>query len=148
MSERERIQIARAFERQEQFNRFLVYSLLALENDLLIANERMLVEKERVQAMEQIFREKKVFDDFPPELEEPDEEEKPDQLSEILIGLAYDKGPHTMEDLVVEVNRKNFALEKKNLFKTLLGQIGIPVSDLRALKTEEIYPVKHSARRA
>lgn len=125
--------IRRMFERQEQLNRLLVFNLISLENDLLL-------KKERVQIMEQAFIDANVFENWPPRTKidgELVDIETTDRLSEVLIDLAFDRGPHTIRDLVVEVNQKDFPLEKKKLFKSLLTQTGIPVSWLRDLKTED-----------
>jgi len=127
------IAISRMFDHQAQLNRLLVFNLISLENDLLI-------EKTRVQTMEKIFTEANVFEDWPPRTQVDGELvdiETMDKLSEILSDLTHDQGPHTIQDLIAEVNQKDFLPEKKKLFKELLIQIGIPIPQLRTLKTED-----------
>jgi len=127
------VAISRIFEKQEQLNRLLVFNLISLENDLL-------VERGRVQLMEKTFVEANIFENWPPRTDidgELVDIETTDKLSEILTDLAFDRGPHTVQDLIDEVNQKDFAPDKKELFKSLLTQMGIPVQDLRAIKSED-----------
>lgn len=137
MSERERAQIAAAFERQEQLNRLLALNLLSVENDLLIEKERVLIEKERVRIMEEAFREVKVFDDWPPQMTEIEDIEETDKVSEMLTDMILDRGSHAVEDLARELNQKNFSPEKKQLFKSVLIHMGFPETRLNALKPGE-----------
>ncbi len=137
MGERERAQIAAAFERQEQLNRLLALNLLSVENDLLIEKERVLIEKERVRVMEEVFREKNVFETWPPQMTEIEDIEETDKLSEMLTDMILDRGSHAVEDLARELNLKNFSPEKKQLFKSVLIHMGFPETRLNALKPGE-----------
>ncbi len=137
MGERERAQIAAAFERQEQLNRLLAFNLLSVENDLLIEKDRVLIEKERVRVMEEVFREKKVFDNWPPQLTEIEDIEETDKLSEMLTDMILDRGSHAVEELARELNLKNFSPDKKQLFKSILIHMGFPETRLNALKPGE-----------
>lgn len=136
MSERERAQIAAAFERQEQLNRLLALNLLSVENDLLIEKERVLIEKERVRIMEEAFREEKpsVLENWPPQITEIEDIEETDKVSEMLTDMILDRGSHAVEDLARELNKKNFSPEKKQLFKSVLIHMGFPETRLNALK--------------
>lgn len=134
MGERERIQIREMFERQGRLNHLLLFNMISLENDLLIEKERVLIEKERVRIMEETFREKNVFDNWPPQLTEIEDIEATDKLSEILTNLLLDRGDHDLQDLIKALNQKAFPPDKKKLFKSLLIQMGVPEGQLRALK--------------
>lgn len=127
MGERERAQIAAAFERQEQLNRLLALNLLSVENDLLL-------EKERVRVMEEVFREAHVFDNWPPQMTEIEDIEETDKVSEMLTDMILDRGSHTVEELARELNRKNFSPAKKQMFKSVLIHMGYPETRLDALK--------------
>ena len=137
MSERERAQIAAAFERQEQLNRLLALNLLSVENALLIEKKRVLIEKERVRVMEEVFREAKVFDNWPPQMTEIEDIEETDKVSEMLADMIMDRGSHAVEDLARELNLKDFSPEKKQLFKSVLTHMGYPETRLNALKPGE-----------
>ena len=137
MGERERQQIAAMFERQEQLNRLLALNLLSVENDLLIEKERVLIEKERVRVMEEVFREAHVFDNWPPQLTEIEDIAETDKVSEMLADMILDRGSHAVEDLARELNLKDFSPEKKQLFKSVLINMGFPETRLNALKPGE-----------
>lgn len=137
MGERERAQIAAMFERQEQLNRLLALNLLSVENDLLIEKGRVLIERERVRVMEEVFREAHVFDNWPPQLTEIEDIAETDKVSEMLADMILDRGSHAVEDLARELNLKNFSPEKKQLFKSVLIHMGYPETRLNALKPGE-----------
>ena len=134
MGERERAQIAAMFERQEQLNRLLALNLLSVENELLLENERVLIEKERVRIMEEVFREAKVFENWPPQMTEIEDIEETDKVSEMLTDMILDRGSHAVEELARELNRKNFSPAKKQMFKSVLIHMGFPETRLDALK--------------
>lgn len=123
MGEREGMRIRAMFDRQGRLNRLLVFNLISVENDLLI-------EKEWSDALLQ-YQDGELDD--PPKISP----EETDKLSQILTDLSFDQGSYTIRDLVVELNLKDFLPGKKKLFKELLVQIGIPILQLRALKTED-----------
>ena len=81
--------------------------------------------------MEETFRDVNIFEDWPPP---KDEEEVEDKFSEVLNGLIFDRA-YGVEDLVKEINQKDFPPEKKKLFRLLFIQMGIPPASLNALKT-------------